>query len=73
MSLAYKTWPHGTTRKAVVLKDGVYQYLQDEHGEGHVLMGDARDHSAKPGDKGVLTFTKGGATGGYWKFTKDQP
>jgi hypothetical protein len=42
----------------------------DEDGEGHFLIGTDSDHSAVAGDKGTITFTKGGAYGGYWKFEK---
>ncbi len=77
-----KTYPYGTTRKATVLKSNwkpvgldpranAGQLLKDELGEGHICVGDAGDASAIPGDKGTLTFTKGGPTGGYWKFQKD--
>lgn len=47
--------------------------VQDENYEAHILVGDsATDQDAKEGDKGTLTFTEGGPTGGFWKFERDQ-
>lgn len=77
-----RTWPYGTTRRAIVLKSNLRpvgipdhvasgQLLRDELGEGHVCVGDAGDQAAIAGETGTLTFTKGGPTGGYWKFQKD--
>lgn len=77
------TYPYGTTRRATVLKTSWRpaglnprapsgQLLMDEVGEGHICVGDTcADPTAKVGDKGTLTFTQGGPTGGYWKFVKD--
>lgn len=85
MALIPKTWPYGTTRRAVVKianwrpegldpRASTGQLLEDELGEMHVCVGaEAADFSAKDGDAGVLTFTKGGPTGGYWKFAKFMP
>lgn len=71
------TWPYGTTRRGRVIHSfasiGARGMLVEcERGEGHVLLGDAGDISAGIGDYGTLTFTEGGPTGGYWKFTKDE-
>ena len=78
-----RTWPYGTTRKATVCiakwrptgldKDAATgQLIRDELGEMHVCVGEqCADFSARDGDSGTLTFTQGGPTGGYWKFTKD--
>lgn len=82
MSIVTKTWPYGTTRKAKVLKANwrppgldprasAATYLLDDQGEAHVCVGPTGDLSAKEGDHGTLTFTQGGPTGGYWKFTKN--
>ena len=63
---------YGTTRKGKVLEIvGRTQFVADDHGEGHILMAGSGDESARIGDSGSLIFTKGGPTGGYWKFTKD--
>jgi len=74
MSVETKTWPYGTTRlgkvESITLVYG-WHIVKDDQNEGHILTGGARDASAKVGDKGTLTFTKGGPTGGYWKFKKD--
>jgi len=37
--------------------------------EGFMLLATHND-GAKENDKGVITFTKGGQFGGYWKFQK---
>lgn len=71
-----RTWPYGTTRKGTLEnivrgRDGTAHVVLDDHNEGHVLVAGAQDKSAKEGDTGTLTFTKGGPTGGYWKFKKD--
>ena len=44
--------------------------LEDERGEGHVLVGTGSD--GQPGDVGTITFTDGGPLGGYWKFSKKE-
>ena len=81
--IAQKTWPYGTTRRGVVCiarwhpkslpadtTDG--QLIRDELNEMHICVGEqCADFTAKAGDSGTLTFTQGGPTGGYWKFTKD--
>jgi hypothetical protein len=76
------THPYGTTRKATVKFSFAststthgpgprsVQLATDELGEGHILVAGACDPTAKDGDTGTLTFTQGGPTGGYWKFTK---
>lgn len=74
MSIVIKTWPYGTTRRATVLTTTVnIQTLRDDKEENHLLVRGAGDFTAKSGDTGTLTFTKGGLTGGYWKFVKDEP
>lgn len=77
-----RTWPYGTTRRGTVRlarvqhptepAAGEAQLILDDQREMHVCVGrDCADFTAKDGDEGTLTFTKGGPTGGYWKFTKD--
>lgn len=75
MSAPLRTWPYGTTRSGVVMSNlktatnGVpVQLVRDDQREGHILTGDAIDSSATVHDKGTLTFTNGGPTGGFWKF-----
>ena len=79
MSVQTKTWPYGTTLRGVVFVARITsqhsksaQLIIDKTNEGHVLIGSAADFTAKDGDEGTLTFTKGGPTGGYWKFVKDK-
>jgi hypothetical protein len=66
-----KTWPYGTQRTGTLIDivKGV-QFVKDDQNEIHVLMTGAGDMDTKVGDKGTLTFTQGGPTGGYWKFKK---
>lgn len=74
MSIVRKTFPYGTTRRATVLQTATTcQTLKDDKGEGHLLLRGAGDFTANSGDVGTLTFTRGGITGGYWKFLKDKP
>ena len=71
MTVLQRTWPYGTTRTGAVLTDEPsMQVVLDDQNEGHILLGNARDPSAGIGDRGVLTFTRGGPTGGFWKFEK---
>ena len=79
MNVQTKTWPYGTTLRGTVFVAKITsqhsktaQLVIDERNEGHVLVGNAADFSAVQGDDGTLTFTKGGPTGGYWKFIKDK-
>lgn len=77
------THPYGTKRRGTVKianwrpagldpRASSGQLIIDELNEGHVCVGGSGDQTAKEGDTGTLTFTKGGPTGGYWKFVKDQ-
>ena len=71
MAVVERTWPYGTTRTGKVLSDEPsLQVVLDDQGEAHILVGNARDPSAVVDDRGVLTFTRGGLTGGFWKFEK---
>ncbi len=75
-----RTWKYGSTLRGKVIEGGILNspshvkwqahLIQDQNGEGHVLINGAFDPEAKEGDEGTLTFTKGGPTGGYWKFQK---
>jgi hypothetical protein len=74
-----RTWPYGTKKNGTVIQasrvQGGFNLLFMESGEnkteGFFLVFD-RNHAeagnAKPGDKGIITFTKGGQTGGYWDY-----
>lgn len=83
MPLITKTWPYGTQRKGTVCltnwrptgldpRAPSAQLIRDESNEMHLCIGAAGDPSAQVGDVGTLTFTQGGPTGGYWKFSKVQ-
>lgn len=67
-----KTWPYGTTRQATIIKifpktGTKILILTDDQGEGHLITS-TDTPNAKTGDHGTITFTKGGPTGGYWKY-----
>lgn len=79
------TWPYGTKKHGTIVQasrmPGGFNLLfldssQDGKTEGFFLVFD-HDHAeaskAKPGDKGVITFTRGGPTGGYWNYVGDSP
>jgi hypothetical protein len=57
--------------KVIEINGGVF-LIEDQNNEGHVLAFGACDPDSKEGDEGTLTFTKGGPTGGYWKFERDK-
>lgn len=76
-----RTWPYGTKRRARVLERSTAKVggqtvrvmvLEElDRKEAHVLVGnECCDAGANRGDEGTLTFTQGGPTGGYWKFSK---
>ena len=68
-----RTWPYGTVLEVKVVErviaGGARALIctEPKSGEGFVLFGDKSD--AKPGDTGTITFTQGGPTGGYWKYS----
>lgn len=69
-----RTWPYGTVKNVTVHrvegsgKTRVVAVIEDEPSkEGFLLMG--QDFEAKKGDRGTITFTQGGPTGGYWHYT----
>jgi len=67
-----ETWPYGTTRRAKVIEnESRFTIVEDDTGKVHILAFGAGDRTAKKDEQGTLTFTFGGPTGGYWKFTKD--
>ena len=73
-----RTWPYGTEKKVRVinkerLANGLLLILveTDPPKEGHVCIYDDQHLEAKaaqPNEKGIITFTKGGPTGGYWDY-----
>jgi len=68
-----KTWPYGTQRRGEILYvDGYFLAVKDDCKEGHILGWTGHDKNLKVGDRGLLTFTQGGPTGGFWRFEKDE-
>ena len=66
-----RTWPYGTKKRVLVLDNDTGTLIcTDSAGEGYIIVGGyADEHTAKPGDKGTITFTAGGPTGGHWVYT----
>lgn len=75
-----QTWPYGTKKHGTVIQasrvQGGFNVLFVESvgnkTEGFFLVFDrnhAESSKAKAGDKGVITFTRGGPTGGYWDYS----
>lgn len=73
--LQQRQFAFGETRKATIqASEPGFLVALDDCGEGHLLWFDhkAREKSEfDVGDRGTLTFTKGGPAGGFWKFTKE--
>lgn len=68
-NLKTRTWPYGTTKQVQVLV--AHQrvvMLRDKEREGYVLLWPNLETMPTEGDYGVITFTEGGPTGGYWKY-----
>lgn len=74
-----RTWTYGTRLKATVemVKKSALSplcpavtMLTDELGEGHVIVAVA--HALEPvrGAEVVMEFTKGGASGGFWRIVE---
>jgi len=68
----------GETRRVTVLDvirtgRSMFVIAQDEDrpGEAHVCAYRDGFVEAAPGDRGVLIFTAGGPTGGYWHFVRE--
>lgn len=76
-----RTWPYGTVKRGRVLRVDdttthtilTVEEIDPTAGDkgGFILIDRRGDAIAKPGDMGTMVFTKGGPTGGYWKFTPD--
>lgn len=77
-----RTWPYGTTKPVLVLSRDLADHhgervevlavkeIKDAPGpcEAHILIQKPTE-IGWPGDRGVVTFTEGGPTGGHWVFT----
>jgi hypothetical protein len=76
MAVISRTWPFGTVKEVEildVLEAGnimtiVARETADER-EGFVLVYRRGTVSASIGDRGTITFSEGGPTGGYWALT----
>jgi hypothetical protein len=72
-----RTWPYGTKYEVRVLRkdsaivDGKRVHVTAlsnlELNEAFVLIED-QENPANVGEFGVITFTRGGPTGGHWKY-----
>lgn len=73
-----RTWPYGTVKKATVIHTILDSnpkaiLVKADDSEGFLLIGEETfPKDLAIDDKGEITFTQGGPTGGYWKFTKDK-
>ena len=70
-----KTWPYGTIKQARVLgvknfTDGTQVAVLEEVGTREAFILHQMPEQIADGDSGIITFTQGGPTGGYWKFAK---
>ena len=72
----YIAWPYGTRKYVTVINvDNIgavkFLFLGERDGDqGFVLMSE-QDFEQEVGEYGVITFSPGGATGGYWDYKKD--
>jgi len=73
-----RTWPYGTVKHCDVIdviREPKFTLLichadDDPSNEAHVCIYRPDDVTAEKGDRGRLVFTRGGPTGGYWKFSR---
>jgi len=64
-----KTWPYGTEFKAEVMSaNKTLIAVTADSGEAFLLMYHGVKDLPKEGEIGKIVFTKGGPTGGYWKW-----
>jgi len=79
--LPKKTWPYGTRKPVKVIESHPNCKLPGgkkcrvllcaelpEQREAHLIVGDGGDPAAA-GDVGTIVFCRGGATGGYWRYS----
>lgn len=72
------TWRYGTTKRCVVVRvtktptcTGIICKADGEPRVGYVCLFRPGQAVPEVGQRGTLTFTRGGQTGGYWKFDPD--
>lgn len=64
-----RTWPYGTKKRVEVIHvEPKVLGLVDQQREGYLLALHGLDPLPVKGDQGIITFTQGGPTGGYWKY-----
>lgn len=67
-----RTWPYGTVKTGVVINVEPYKdheivaFKDDESNDGFILVD--KPQGAVKDQRGTITFTKGGPTGGHWKY-----
>jgi hypothetical protein len=73
--LPTRTWPYGTVKRGVVVcveaagRTRIVAFAADgEPREGFILAGQAGLSKARKGQRGTITFSRGGPTGGYWHW-----
>jgi hypothetical protein len=82
-----RTWPYGTAKQVIVrefkwasnrgqpvsilLVEDDWP-VREAYREAYVLLNDLMGQTEyQPGQRGTITFTQGGPTGGYWKFSPE--
>lgn len=70
-----RTWPYGTVKPGKVLETvhtGPYETIlfeaDDSPEEVFALMQMRGPRTTRDGERGTITFVKGGPTGGYWRY-----
>jgi len=68
--MKYRTWEYGTILKVSVIKSNqrVLVVVCESINEAFILANHGMKELPEIDSKGQITFTKGGPTGGYWKF-----
>jgi len=80
-----RTWPFGTTKPVIVLERKAARHkghpievllvkeivTELKPNEAFVLI-QKPTGIGDPGDRGIIIFTEGGPSGGYWEFTRTE-
>jgi hypothetical protein len=79
--LETRTWPYGTVKQVTVFafnrcyhqgkRCTILAVTAEDDKEAYLMVNGPDEPTRKKGDRGTITFTQGGPTGGYWKFTPD--
>ncbi|MDB6017705.1 MAG: hypothetical protein JWR19_2194 [Pedosphaera sp.] len=72
MSVIRRTWVYGTQFRCKVVASFPSMIMVEAAGinEAFSLVGHGVFPLPPVGSMGLITFTQGGPTGGYWKFTQ---